>query len=61
MSRVEVQLICSRWVLLAVFPEYTFVLCTSRKLIDILDTASSLQMHISNSDELPLKQYYLVS
>lgn len=47
----------SRWLLCLVCKQQTRIF-TAQRLIDLLDTASLLQIHIDNADELPINQYY---
>lgn len=57
MSHVEIQRVCNVWTLIVSINDQVILSCTDKRLNRLIDTASALQMHISNIDELPLKQY----
>jgi hypothetical protein len=57
MRRVEVQRICSWWVLMFISNDQVNYAYTDKKLINVLDVANSLQVHIDNNLDLPIKQY----
>ncbi len=45
------------WVLLLVNNDHLIKSFTFKRLIDAINTASELQLHVSNIAELPLTQY----
>lgn len=46
------------WVLCITSGDQVIRAYTVNRLIDALDMACTLQLHVDNEDELPLRQYY---
>lgn len=45
------------WVLCISFGDRVIRAYTRKRLIDVLDVACKLQLHVDNANELPLNQY----
>ncbi len=55
--KVTIVKILNQWVLSIGTDQQIYKAYTFNKLIDAIDTASCLQIHIDNECELPIKQY----
>lgn len=61
MYQVNIKRILDRWVLYTETDNKVIKVIGTGKLIDLINLASQLQMHVSNVAELPLKQYGVVA
>lgn len=55
--RVSIYPVLDQWVLVITGNGHLYYSFTAKRLLSCIGVASSLQLHISNIDELPLTQY----
>ncbi len=52
---------CGTWALIVQSDSQLLNYFTTARLIEALELACTLQLHVDNTDELPLNQYYKVA
>lgn len=55
--RVQIEQHLNQWCLVCLCNDQVICAFATNKLIEVIDLANQLQLHIDNIDELPLPQY----